>query len=434
MASSNEPGARVPDPAPLLKPTELADTEPIRAILLDTALDGVRIQSVLRVLLAVFALGAITLEPPARSGIWCLVIAAVYLVWCVVGVVLLPHGGWLAIRFAWTALFIDMAALTLLTLIASESDQISWTADILVNGFFLLPMIAAISLRPALCAVVMVPTVITYFVGSVLAKDPNGEPWTIIGLRTGVIGALALGAVWLSRLQRTRVVMIGSLAAQRSRLLDDIMEIEARERRQLAEHLHDGALQYVLAARQELPALTPDPPNSDRTAAARIDEALRESARLLRSTLAELHPAVLERSGLAAALTDLTTSVAHRTSLTIAVDTAGWPASAATTVDAILFTTARELLTNIVKHARATHVEATIEFGPRARLVVVDDGMGFDDTMLDHRVTDGHIGLLSRRVRLESRGGTLTIRRRPAGGTVVVAEIPTDPADPARTA
>ncbi|AZG46948.1 sensor histidine kinase [Gordonia insulae] len=416
MASSSSP-------APLLGLAELADEQRIDTILIDHALQGIRIQVLLRLLLSVFVLLSVSLEPPVYNAPICIAIAAAYVAWCVLGVILAPRAGILAIRFSWLTLFVDLLVLVAVTAVASESDQISWTADVLVTGFALVPMIAAISMRPMVCAAVVAPTVVVYFVANVIARVPNGRPWTVIALSTFVIAVLALGAVLLSRLQRSRVVTIGSLAAERSRLLDDVMQIEHRERRDLAEHLHDGALQYVLGARQELAGLADASPDPE--VVQRIDEALRESARLLRSTLGELHPAVLEQAGLAVALTDLADSIERRGAFSISVDTVGWPDNLRTTVDPVLFAAARELLTNVVKHAQATSVQLTAEVDEgRGRVVVVDDGIGVDPEQLTGRVAGGHIGLASRRVRLEGQGGTLTIAPHPAGGTVAIAEVP----------
>lgn len=416
MASSSSP-------APLLGLAELADEQRIDTILIDHALQGIRIQVLLRLLLSVFVLLSVSLEPPVYNAPICIAIAAAYVAWCLLGVILAPRAGILAIRFSWLTLFVDLLVLVAVTAVASESDQTSWTADVLVTGFALVPMIAAISMRPIVCAAVVASTVVVYFVANVIARVPNGRPWTVIALSTFVIAVLALGAVLLSRLQRSRVVTIGSLAAERSRLLDDVMQIEHRERRDLAEHLHDGALQYVLGARQELAGLADGSPDPE--VVQRIDEALRESARLLRSTLGELHPAVLEQAGLAVALADLADSIERRGAFTISVDTVGWPDTLRTTVDPVLFAAARELLTNVVKHAQATSVQLTAEVDEgRGRVVVVDDGIGVDPERLTGRVAGGHIGLASRRVRLEGQGGTLTVAPHPAGGTVAIAEVP----------
>ncbi|MCF3940822.1 sensor histidine kinase [Gordonia tangerina] len=416
MASSSSP-------PPRLGLAELAEEQRIDTILVAHALQGIRIQVLLRLLLAIFVVLSVTVEPPIYSTTLCVALAAAYAGWCALGAILAPRVGLLAIRFSWLILLVDLCALVAVTAVASGSDQISWTADVLVTGFAIVPMIAAISMRPLVCAAVVIPTVVVYFAAQVIARIPNGRPWSVIALETLVIVVLALGAVLLSRLQRSRVETIGSLAAQRRRLLDDVMQIEQRERRDLAEHLHDGALQYVLGARQELASLGEGP--YDAESIARIDGALRSAAQLLRSTLGELHPAVLDQAGLAVALADLARSVEQRSTLTIAVDAVGWPDDLRSPADPLLFATARELLTNVVKHAGATRVDLTVEIDDgRGRLVVLDDGVGIDEAALSDRVAGGHIGLASRRVRLGGQGGSLTVRRHPDGGTVAIAEVP----------
>ena len=98
-------------------------------------------------------------------------------------------------------------------------------------------------------------------------------------LRTLLLAAVGLGATCCSRLQRTRVETIAHLLAERNILLGELVSLQQREQRELAETLHDGALQYVLAARQELD----DAVDGDQEAADRIDQALGEAGRLLRS-------------------------------------------------------------------------------------------------------------------------------------------------------
>lgn len=409
------------DAAAVLGLTELAGEPRIERILVGHALRGVQIQVLLRLLLAAFAVAAVALEPPASGALACAVIVGVYAVWCVVSTMVARRAGLFVVQYAWLAVFVDLLALTALTVIASRSDQISWTADVLVNGFAVVPMIAATGLRPRVCAAVVIPTVIVYSGTNIVARSSYGEPWDLIVLRTLVMATLAGAAYLVCALQRSRVETIGTLAAQRMRLLDEVLLVENRERENLAEALHDGALQYVLGARQELNLIRD---TTDHASVERIEVALRESARLLRSTLVELHPAVLKGSGLAAALGHVSASMEQRGGFTVELDTVGWPDGLRTEADDLLFATARELLTNVVKHARASRVQLSLEAdGSLTRLVVVDDGVGIDESRVA-QVSDGHIGLTSRRVRIESAGGTLTIHTPANGGTVAIAEIP----------
>ncbi|MBD0862956.1 ATP-binding protein [Gordonia sp. zg691] len=433
-SSSNAParrrtGADIPGATSYLGLSEFTDEPRIHDILIDHAVRGIRIQVLLRLFLSLFVLLAVCLDPPAHAAAFSVVTAVLYAAWCVGGAVVAVGFPSMMIRWSWIALPIDLVLLTALVIVAGESNELSWTTNALINGFVLVPMIAAIALQPRICAVVVIATAVVYAVSSALARTSNGEPWSVIALRVLVVCALAVGAILLSRLQRSRVTTIGSLAAERARLLDATMEIEERERRDLADNLHDGALQYVLAARQELATLrgSADPVTLDR-----VDGALRDSAQLLRTMLSELHPAVLEQAGLAVALTDLASSFGSRAGApAVAVDTAGWSPDLRTSVDSLLFSAARELLTNVVKHAHATTVEMTAEFDDgQARLVVVDDGIGLPadigvDDLMRRRQAAGHIGLASRRVRIEGAGGTLTLAQRAGGGgTVAIVEVP----------
>ena len=215
-----------------------------------------------------------------------------------------------------------------------------------------------------------------YLAVSIATRAANAEPWSSVALRTGVLLGISLGCVALSWIQRARVLTIGHLLEDRTDLVGQLMSTEDRERRVLAERLHDGALQYLLGARHDLEDARQ---RADPEAFARLELALTESSRLLRSTVAELHPAVLEHAGLARALRQLADSAATAGRLAIAVELDGWSDEFRSPVDGLLYAAARELLSNVVKHADATSATVTLshERG-RASLVVADDGRGID--------------------------------------------------------
>ena len=411
------------------------ESSAIRNVMAEHASRGLKVQAMLRMLLALFVIGVVAFDPPVNNEAATVAVAVLYAAWCLLLHAVLLRRPRLVGRLAVISPFVDMLALTVLAVLASRSNVESWTSDILIAGFALIPVIAATQLSPEVSAVVAVPTVVVYFLASVAGRVANGhEPWSSILLRTGVIAALCLGSVWLSRIQRSRVDTIAVLARDRSLLLDEVLQIEARERGLLAESLDDGALQYVLAARQELGDLHPESGGmgmDGATAAGsldRVDDALRQTTTLLRTTLTGLRPAALELHGLASALDDAVKPLSAN-GIQVLVDTAGWPAGT-TAVDQLLFATARELLQNVVKHARAGRVEVTAECADgQARLVIVDDGVGISEAAADSerqaaRLRDGHLGLISRRVRLEAQGGALSIGPAPNGGTVAIALVP----------
>jgi two-component system NarL family sensor kinase len=398
----------------------LPDTQ-LRDLLVEHAWRGVRVQLVLRVVLAVFALLVVVLVPPTRSGAASVVVAAGYAAWTLALVVAARTSHVQLIRWVPVTLVVDVVVLCVLCFVASSSDETSWTTDVLVYGFFLLPVIAATQLRAWVCVLVSVATTAAFFVTSVAAREANGdEPWGVLLLSTLALAGVGLGCVLLSRVQAGRVLDISRLADDRATLLTDLVGVEERERRDLAEALHDGALQYLLAARLDLPDVA-----HDAEARARLDHALTEAVGLLRATTTELHPAVLERAGLPVALRELARGITGRASLQVTVDDSTWPAEARTDADALLLATSRELLTNVVKHARATTVTVRLALvDGEAALVVKDDGVGASAADVEARAAEGHVGLTSRRVRVSSAGGTLVLSPVAPHGTRVECRVP----------
>jgi two-component system NarL family sensor kinase len=411
------------DRTPALRLADLRDDARLYRILLEHAFLGIRVQLLLRLALAAFVVAVVVAVPPEHKQVACDVVAGVYACWTIAITAVALRGGERAVRLIWLALFVDLLVLVVLSVLASRSEQ-SWTADVLVNGFFVIPMLATTQLRPGIGAAITVPTVAAYLGSLIAARHANVEPWAAIITSAGVLAALSLGCVLLSWVQRSRVLTIAGLILDRGRLSTELAEVEMTARRTLAEELHDGALQYVLAARQDLEDARVDnePESYDR-----IELALQESTALLRSKVSQLHPSVLARAGLPAALHDLADAAASRGRLTVHVNADGWDDGHRGPAEEMLYSAARELLTNVVKHSGAR----TVEIGLRAsdetiRLTIADDGRGFADGIADRRLAEGHIGLASQRIRIESAGGTLRLRSG-ADGTVAEVELPAAP-------
>jgi two-component system, NarL family, sensor kinase len=394
----------------------------VLAVALEHARRGVALQVALRwVLVGFVALTVLTVPPPRFVGV-CALIAGGYAVWALVVALWTRRGNPLAVRTAWLALLVDVVVLGVLTLLTGVATPLSWTSDVFTTGFLLIPVLAATQLRAWVCATVVGPTALVYLLAAVATRVANDEPWSSVLLRTLVVVGVALGCVGLSRIQRSRVRTIGRLVQARSGLLAELTGLEERERRALSENLHDGALQYVLAARFDLDDAreTGDPAAFDR-----LEQALAESTRLLRSTVAELHPAVLARAGLPSALGDLANAAAARGGLAVAVDAEGWPAGERTAADPLLYRTAAELLNNVVKHAEATTATVTLELAEdTARLVVADDGVGMAENAASGALRRGHIGLASHTLRIDAAGGRFTSAPATPHGTVVTVELP----------
>jgi two-component system, NarL family, sensor kinase len=218
-----------------------------------------------------------------------------------------------------------------------------------------------------------------------------------------MLALLCLCSYTVSRTQQRRLASIAELTASRSLLLADVMTAEERERRRIAEALHDGALQTVLAAKQDLREAIRG--NGDTSGVERASALLVDVSHDLRQVTRELHPSVLDEAGLAEAVQTLADSFSERTGVPVdcSID---YPHRHPD--DATLYGVARELLNNVARHANAHRVQLELsDGGDVAMLDVRDDGVGMDPSVLSKRLSEGHIGVASHRARIETLRGTV---------------------------
>jgi two-component system NarL family sensor kinase len=317
----------------------------------------------------------------------------------------------------------DVAVVSILSVVTGLTAPDAWTSDVMRNAFFLIPVIAAAQLDPVISGVVAIPTLSAFVATCWITQNSNSEPWTSIVLSSMVLAGLAGGSVALSFIQRSKLATIADLAQQRTQLLHDLLGLEKRERQTISERLHDGALQYVLVARRDMEDLR----EGSTLAAERVETALRECSQLLRNVVRELHPDVLTRLGLKAALSALSEGLVSRDELAVVFDARTWPDDVRTDADYVLYSAARETLTNVIKHARAQHVWIDLErVDGVASLRVADDGVGTSEAAMLQKAQEGHIGLSSIRAKALASGGQFDVRSTSPGTEITIA-IPLGP-------
>ncbi|MEA2180359.1 MAG: two-component system, NarL family, sensor kinase [Solirubrobacteraceae bacterium] len=215
---------------------------------------------------------------------------------------------------------------------------------------------------------------------------------------------------------------------ERELLLERAIESSDQERRRIAADLHDGVVQDLAGVAFGLAPLTADAQRrgADAEAEALRDSTgrLRQAVRGLRTLLIEIHPPSLESAGLEATLHDLLSPLAAEGVATeLHVDDA---AAAGSPADPLVYRVAREALRNVAAHAGASRVRVAVtrEDAAVIRLVVTDDGAGFDAQRRTDRAQEGHVGLRLLEDLAAQRGGTLAVRSRPGEGTTVELEVP----------
>jgi signal transduction histidine kinase len=209
-------------------------------------------------------------------------------------------------------------------------------------------------------------------------------------------------------------------------LSEQLLVLQEEERQRIARELHDSTAQHLVAANLGLAGLegvvaqTP----AARKAFAEIEGQLGEALRELRIFTYLLHPPNLATDGLQATLWDFAEGFAYRTGLIARIRIPDEVDAIAPDLQRTVLRVVQEALTNVHRHAGASHVsvDARIMVG---RLVVRirDNGRGMTgSTRSDGAIRLG-VGIAGMRARLEQFGGDLRIRSGP-GGTSVVAVVP----------
>lgn len=321
--------------------------------------------------------------------------------------------------YRYASMFVDVAVVVALCIV-SGPGTIS-----LYPIFFLLPISVAFLDSPLITGLLGLSASFGYFLAwAVYATRDQKMGNTIPALVYVQVGCLLWLTVAITALSYTlarRRERVLKLLDVRRRLIAESMRADERHSRELSEQLHDGPLQNLLAARLDLDELRDNP---SRDGFDRLDAALRETVSDLRSTVATLHPQILVTVGLAAAVRDLAQRYEQRwgTPVRVSIEDVGQPAS-----QALIHRAARELLANVHKHSQASCVDVSLRREAGATvLCVADDGIGFDPDILAQRVSEGHIGLASLVVAVESGGGTIDFTPGRDGGTVVTVTVPDD--------
>jgi len=233
----------------------------------------------------------------------------------------------------------------------------------------------------------------------------------------------------LERRIRERTVEAETRAHQLRGLALDLAETESRERKRLAQMLHDHFQQLVSAAKLKTGMARRAVTDAKTIASLEQTERLLEEAIVASRSLAtELSPPMLTDAGLIPALEWLGQKMENEHGLHVVV--AGDPAASPEDeqLRRLLFECARELLMNVVRHAGVK--EAALTLGVNAqgllRLIVCDTGKGFEmgDLGAISKKNETSFGLFGIGERLSFVGGLMNVRSAAGAGTRVELSLP----------
>jgi signal transduction histidine kinase len=250
-----------------------------------------------------------------------------------------------------------------------------------------------------------------------------------IAAATAVGLALLVAAPFLTLLfGRIEAALVRSLLGtnRTAELEAEVVEVSARrsaavdaaeaERRRIERDLHDGAQQRLVALGMTLGLAREKMDSDPEQARALMDEAHADAKAAmveLRSIARGIHPAVLDDRGLDAALS----AIAAKAPVPVSINV-NLPKRMGVTLEGAAYYVVAESLTNMAKHANATHASIDIGVHDGKLLVAVsDNGRGGAEVRPDG-------GLAGLRDRVAALGGTLAVSSPAGGPTTVKVDMP----------
>ena len=242
----------------------------------------------------------------------------------------------------------------------------------------------------------------------------------------------------LRELQRDEPVsddLVGAHVRELRVLASQLILSEEKQRRQLAEGLHDDLAQSLAVIKVKLAGLAREVGCREMqpeftSLISMVGEALQKT----RALTFELSSPVLHQLGLEAAIRNQIDRMNEETPAQISFEAGPTPQNGkdfparSREINALLFRSVRELLRNAVKHASASNIVISLLQGLEGiDLDVTDDGIGFE-VKEAARTIDGstRFGLLSVREGIAHVGGVLTIRTQPGDGTTAHIFVPAE--------
>ena len=212
-------------------------------------------------------------------------------------------------------------------------------------------------------------------------------------------------------------------------LASELSFAEQHERRRIATEMHDHLAQMLILSRMKIRMLQSASTSTYENASEQMEEIrllLDKSIEYTRTLIWELYPPVLHDIGLEAALEWLAEEIQERHGIPVRFEDDEQQKSSDDNVRILLFQAVRELLMNVIKHARASlAIVAIRRWEDQVEIRVEDDGIGFDSERVRVRVgPEGGFGLFSIRERLDVIGGSFEMRSSPGAGSRATLRIP----------
>jgi len=218
---------------------------------------------------------------------------------------------------------------------------------------------------------------------------------------------------------------VGARTAELSELSNYLQTVREEEKSRLSRDIHDELGGILVGAKMDVAWVADRLRGRDQEAAEKLRRALvmlDEGVEMKRRIIEELRPTLLDNLGLAAAIDWQVRQVCERAGLQCSLNLEEAEIDVPPEVTIALYRIVQEALTNVVKYAKARHVDVDlVQDAEGLSLVLQDDGIGLpagaDTNALSH-------GISGMRQRVRALGGEFNIRGKPRAGTTLEVTIP----------
>jgi signal transduction histidine kinase len=217
------------------------------------------------------------------------------------------------------------------------------------------------------------------------------------------------------------------IAIENARLHEQVQRLAiVEERERIGRDLHDGIIQSIYAvglSLEDVPDLMEDERDEAKARVERAIDSLDQSIRDIRNFIFGLRPELLEQAGLVGGLAALADEFRVNSMVDVEVDTTeAMDSELPADLVGELLSIAREALSNIARHSKATQGSIHVEVVEGAvTLIISDNGVGFDPALPRGA---GHQGLVNMRDRASSVGAKLQVQSDAGFGTRIIVEVP----------
>jgi signal transduction histidine kinase len=249
----------------------------------------------------------------------------------------------------------------------------------------------------------------------------------IIAATIGLIILLSIVGVLFYRKKQIeqQAKLDAEIANQKDIRTKAILEAEEKERRRIAQDLHDGVGQLLSAAKLNLSNLeskitiaTEEQKVAMENALTLVDDSVKE----VRAVSHNMMPNTLIKLGLGSAVREFITKLGNAPTLKVDLEIVGLDTRLENQVETVLYRVIQEIVNNIIKHAKASRISMQlIRHESELNIMIEDNGIGFDTNKLDN--FEG-IGLKGIQTRIEFLNGSVHFDSTVGRGTTVIIDVP----------